>query len=97
MSTDSKERVRVHPADSIGLGISDHAVRINFGLEEAGGEIVDQTSVFITHKTLKMLQLVLTTAVKHIETASGSPIPFDAGRLTALDDALGAGIKKVDD
>jgi len=97
MSNDSKHKVRVHPTDSIGLGISDNSARLNFGLEEPDGGTFDQTSVFMTHKTLKMLQLVLTAAVKNIEAASGSEIPFDAEKMQALDQAFEAGIKKVND
>ena len=97
MSTESARKVRVHPTDSIGLGLSDNSARINFALEEGDGEQSDQTAVFMTHRTLKLLQLTLQMAVKNLEAASGHEIPFDAEKIQALDDALRAGIQKSSD
>ena len=81
----SNERTTVHPADSISVGLSDHALRLHFLLDHQDGQpSEEQTAVFMTHKTMKMLQLVLTSAVEAIEATHG-PIPFDEKRMNDID------------
>lgn len=95
MSSEGTSRgVRVYPCESITIGISDHSVKIFFALENSKGEPEDQTGVFMSHKTLKMLQSVLSSAVSAIESETGCEIPYDEDRMKNISDQIKAGIAK---
>lgn len=65
---------RYLPADTISVSVSDNAVKIIFGIEEAKGDVVELVGVHMTHRTAVLLRNAISQAIGRLETTTGIKI-----------------------
>lgn len=88
---------RAVPADAFSMRLNDNMAQLIFGMEIGPGsvdkEILENTMVGLTPRSLKVLGMIITQAVASFESVSG-PIPLPPGKVEELTAAIKMNIKK---
>lgn len=87
MDNEKIKDFRYFAADSIGVTANDNNVKLRFGIEETAGNITDQVGIFMTLKTLKLLNQMTTNLFEAFEK-SGLVVEIDEAKLKEMKDAI---------
>lgn len=82
---------RYYFANTIGFLLSDNEVRLVFGTQEEPGNLetaYEQTGVFMTLRTAKVLSRLLSQGLDHYEQVTGTEIPFDDAKTAEFEALL---------
>jgi hypothetical protein len=80
-------------ANSITYSMSDHDVKLVFGVVEDHNnpeKTNEQTGVMMTHKTAKLLATLLNETLSHFERTTKTTIPLEKEKIESLRQALDA-------
>lgn len=76
------------------LKMTDHDLSLTFGVDQdpanSGQDIYEQMSVYMTHRTAKLLMLTLTRVISNFESAKGA-IPMTDKQVAAVEKAVNEG------
>ena len=83
---------RFIPADSISLEITDNAAKLFFAIEDRPNkQVIDSVAIYLTHRSLKVLSILLQNGVAHHEKATGAEIEIDEEKMQEAIDAASSG------
>ncbi len=74
-------------ANTIGFAFTDNESRIIFAISEdmeKTESATEQVGVILTHKTLKLLGMLINETIEHYERTTGTVIPLDADKAASI-------------
>ena len=77
-------------ANSFGFSLGDNDFKLTFGVSDVSNhdEVTELVSVYLTHKSFRLLAYSLDSLVTHYEKMTGALLPLDAAKIEALNGAL---------
>ena len=89
--SDAPERsidFRYFASDAVGMSFNDNSCKLIFGIEEKPGHIIEQTGIFMTPTTMKLLSVILSLTIENHEKTTGSVIHLDEEKVKKLKETL---------
>ncbi len=83
---------RYHYSNSLTFSVTNHDMRIVFAVAEDPAkpeDSINQTGVYLTHKTAKLLHFILSESIRRVEEGMGAEIPLDEAKKAKLRGVIG--------
>jgi len=75
---------RYFPVDAIGFQFNDDVIKLVFGVEDLGGNVLEQSGVMISHASGKLLLILLQESIRRFESRSGREIALNPEKLAEI-------------